>query len=306
MIPLINWLKNLYVQNKKQNKIKQENTEELKSNDNLTEPIVLHPLTTILRLYSLYFHPFETKLTFYHYGIRFDRPNQLQGSIRTISQLVHGEKACRNDVTLLKNIIEEFIRDYDINEDEEIKIFAMGAIKGLEKLRNCYFKNDPNTPIVHCLEFYIKILQEAIISPKTENKITYKRNAEIEMTISAARQSTSILSERERISRFVEIQDQYRQKREKDQIAFEQMDDEAKQQMQELQGEHEEKEKEKDDDEIKIEKNMLLWSAQTIKILIATFSEMENTKDKNDDTYLNFIDHLISSKEYKFNQSLSF
>jgi hypothetical protein len=121
--------------------------------------VVLDPLTTIIRIYSLSFRPQDTKLTFSPFSISFDYPTSpyyIQGARRKYSR----KRSSRNDITLLKKSIEQFINSYNLNH-KQLRMFAEGSIKGLTKFHKCY-SSRPEDPIVHCVEFYIAILQNAL------------------------------------------------------------------------------------------------------------------------------------------------
>lgn len=123
--------------------------------------ILLDPMTTLIRLYSLLFRPKDTKLTFEPFSITFDYPtipSYLQGGKRKFS----GKRSSRNDITLLKKSIEIFLSKYNV-KNTKLRIFIDGAIRGLKKFHLCY-SSQPEDPIVHCVEFYISMLQNSLLS----------------------------------------------------------------------------------------------------------------------------------------------
>jgi hypothetical protein len=132
------------------------------------EQVILDPLTTIARISSLQFRPQDTKLTFSQHSLTFDLPTNppiLQGIKRRWSK----NRSSKNDIALLKQTILLFIKLYN-PFDSMLEMFANGAIKGLTQLKKCYTVKKSDDLIIHCIEFYITILQNAIDSNKEESK----------------------------------------------------------------------------------------------------------------------------------------
>lgn len=123
----------------------------------------LDPLTTIMRIASLYFRPEGTKLKFDVRSISFDLPNSTQGIVRRVS------KSSRSNVTLLKKSIEDFVKYYNL-ANQSLRTLAELAIKGLEKFSKCYSEPLDN-PVSHCLEFYASILKKALENQTTTSSV---------------------------------------------------------------------------------------------------------------------------------------
>ena len=98
-----------------------------------SEKWICDPLTTIIRLYTLQYRPSETKLDFSFGTMNFDLPTPsipfLQWFYRRL------KRVGKDDIIVLKETINQFLKIYNLNLPQ-IRAFAIGAIKGLEKLYN--------------------------------------------------------------------------------------------------------------------------------------------------------------------------
>lgn len=119
----------------------------------MQEPIILDPLTTMIKIGMLHYQPTGTKLNFLKYSMGYDPPSLLQGFIRRQNH------SSRDDVTILNKVIDFFLRCYNVDNNEHLQLIVESAIKGLEKLSGCY----PNDSLIdHCLQFYISKLLKVV------------------------------------------------------------------------------------------------------------------------------------------------
>lgn len=149
-------------------------------------------LTTIIKLHTLKFRPLGTKLSFSNDSISFDLPTSpicIQGAKRRYSK----KRSSRNDVTILKRCIENFIKHCNLNH-KQLNSFAQGCIAGLRQLYKVYETNCRDSekrvsmeididskstlditpePVLHCIEFYISILEKALDSAPDKSESKY-------------------------------------------------------------------------------------------------------------------------------------
>ena len=220
--------------------------------------ITLDPLTTIIRISSLQFRPQETKLTFSPYSVIFDLPTNppiLQGIKRFFSGR-SGHRSSKNDISLLKNTILQFIKLYDLS-DPVIQFFAKGGIKGLEQLNKCYKIRNPSDLSVHCVEYYIKIIQEEI------NRVVVSNQ-------------NSLDEEKEKIEN-----EEKREEKDEEEKMEEELEDEKIEEKIKEKGEGEEKLERKDEASAAQEQLFKsLWTESKKNLIHNLLTEIENEKDK--------------------------
>lgn len=122
---------------------------------------LLEPLSTIIRLCILHFDLEGTKIAIYNNRIFNQAPNFMQGTVRW----TYGNK--RNELHYLYRPIIIATQKYNIN-NEDIKNIFKYAIKGLEKLKSTYKKND-GTIICHSIDLYKEAINKAILKEKIKN-----------------------------------------------------------------------------------------------------------------------------------------
>ena len=123
---------------------------------------LLEPLSTMIRLATLYFDVEGTKIAIYNNRIIRQKPNMMQGTIRWTC----GNK--RHDLYYLYKPILIAMKQYDL-ENESIKQIFEYAIKGLNKLKETYKKSN-GTIICHSIDLYKDTIQKKI----TKKKVTIK------------------------------------------------------------------------------------------------------------------------------------
>lgn len=124
------------------------------------EKWICDPLTTIIRLYTLQYRPPETKLDFSFGAMAFDLPTPNAPILQWIFRRLKG--VGKDDLIILKEPVNQFLKIYNL-QLLQLKTFARGAIKGLEKLHICY-QTQKNVPILDCIEYYIALITKSLES----------------------------------------------------------------------------------------------------------------------------------------------
>jgi hypothetical protein len=124
---------------------------------------VLDPFCCIIKLCLLSVKPFNTKISINNNSISYQEPSLIQSAIRW----KNGDK--REHIHNLYNPINKFLLWYDLN-DEKIKYILDIAIKGLQKLLDCY--NNLDSVTVHSLQLYINVIRSALNNNTIENNIS--------------------------------------------------------------------------------------------------------------------------------------
>lgn len=131
--------------------------------DKGTLPEIIDPMTCLLRLALIAFHPPNTKIAITNHRITLHPPSMLQGPMRWISGFERG------DCHLLLKPIERSIAMFGDSTSEDVKQIFIFASTGLTKLADTY--RGKSSIIVHIIELYIKILKNKNLKDKakTEN-----------------------------------------------------------------------------------------------------------------------------------------
>lgn len=110
----------------------------------------LDPLSTLIRIYTLAFRPTGTKICIEANALCFHSPAFGQGALR------FRKGVSRNDIHVLKHTIQKAMAWYNW-KNPQIRFFAQGAIKGLEKFAQCY--NQTSNLAAHSIAYYILIIR---------------------------------------------------------------------------------------------------------------------------------------------------
>lgn len=130
--------------------------------DSGTLPEIIDPMTCLLRLALIAFHPPNTKIAITNHRITLHPPSMLQGPMRWISGFERG------DCHLLLKPIERSIAMFGESNSEDVKKIFVFASIGLTKLADTY--RGKSTIIVHIIELYIKILKNKNFKDKTKSE----------------------------------------------------------------------------------------------------------------------------------------
>jgi hypothetical protein len=123
---------------------------------------ILDPLTTMIKLAILGYKPQGTKLAIDNNKIYFQEPSFTQGLLRW----AYGNK--RYELHHLLNPIVKGVKRCDLTNPSIRSIFTL-AINGLERLKSSY--NNNSSVVIHSLDLYTNIINNALVNDKDENRI---------------------------------------------------------------------------------------------------------------------------------------
>jgi hypothetical protein len=123
---------------------------------------ILDPLTTMIKLAILGYKPQGTKLAIDNNKIYFQEPSFTQGLLRW----AYGNK--RYELHHLLNPIVKAVKRCDLTNPSIRSIFTL-AINGLERLKSSY--NNNSSVVIHSLDLYTNIINNALVNDKDENRI---------------------------------------------------------------------------------------------------------------------------------------
>ena len=121
---------------------------------------ILDPMSCIITFSLLSFHDDNCKLSIHNNFIVIQKPNNVQGIIRWYLN------DRRGDICELCHPIEKALEWYG-NKDYDIEDILKEAINGIDKLKECYSKENNTQIIIHALLHYKSIINKKL------NNISY-------------------------------------------------------------------------------------------------------------------------------------
>lgn len=122
---------------------------------NQKEKIILDPMSCIIIFSLLSFHDDSCKLSINNNSIIIQKPYNYQGFVRWYLN----DK--RDDICELCHPIEKALEWYNLNEFD-IKEILEEAINGIDKLKECYSKENNTQIIIHALLHYKNIINKKL------------------------------------------------------------------------------------------------------------------------------------------------
>jgi hypothetical protein len=133
---------------------------------------MLDPLSTIIRLAIIAYKPLGTKLCISNNKLYIQNPSLIQGTIRTING------SHKNDIQYLKDPIERACNTFlSSKKNDNILWIFFKAKEGLLMLKDTYGE----WPIIiHCLDLYVKLIENAIKGEDEQNKFNPETDNNLE------------------------------------------------------------------------------------------------------------------------------